>query len=94
MDPVLAAAKPAVLYSVAAVTMTTLTHCPHLKVTSEAPKMAGEADCLQGQDRSAVTHPNSSHAGRCLIWLSCDNRRIRYTAPLATRMQYKSKGIR
>ncbi|KAG8329882.1 hypothetical protein J6590_076909 [Homalodisca vitripennis] len=28
-----------------------------LKVTSEPPSMAGQAGCLQGQDRSAVTHP-------------------------------------
>ncbi|KAG8260605.1 hypothetical protein J6590_093282 [Homalodisca vitripennis] len=55
-----------------------------LKVTSEPPPMAGQAGCLQGQDRSAVTYPSSSHARRCLIWLSCDNRRTRYTAPLAT----------
>ncbi|KAG8330733.1 hypothetical protein J6590_055718 [Homalodisca vitripennis] len=43
-----------------------------LKVTSEPPPM--------------VTYPSSGHARRCLIWLSCDNRRTRYTAPLATRM--------
>ncbi|KAG8272202.1 hypothetical protein J6590_046080 [Homalodisca vitripennis] len=36
--------------------------------------MAGQAGCLQGQDRSAVTHPSSSHARRCLMRLSCDNR--------------------
>ncbi|KAG8316486.1 hypothetical protein J6590_049610 [Homalodisca vitripennis] len=29
--------------------------------------MAGQAGCLQGQDRSAVNHPSSSHARRCLI---------------------------
>ncbi|KAG8264423.1 hypothetical protein J6590_011715 [Homalodisca vitripennis] len=29
--------------------------------------MAGQADCLQGQDRSAVTYPSSSDALRCLI---------------------------
>ncbi|KAG8289845.1 hypothetical protein J6590_096101 [Homalodisca vitripennis] len=46
-----------------------------LKVTSEPPPMAGQAGRLQGQDRSAVTCPSSSHARRCLIWLSCDNRR-------------------
>ncbi|KAG8336890.1 Vesicle-mediated ER to Golgi transport protein [Homalodisca vitripennis] len=40
--------------------------------------------CLQGQDRSAVTHSSSSHARRCLILLSRDNRCTRYTAPLAT----------
>ncbi|KAG8317332.1 hypothetical protein J6590_029905 [Homalodisca vitripennis] len=45
-----------------------------LKVTSEPPPKAEQADCLQVQDRSAVTHPSSSHAQRCLIWLSCDNR--------------------
>ncbi|KAG8262272.1 hypothetical protein J6590_055478 [Homalodisca vitripennis] len=50
-----------------------------LKVTSEPPQMAGKAGCLQGQDRLAVTHPSSSHARRCLIWLSCDNRCTRYT---------------
>ncbi|KAG8284697.1 hypothetical protein J6590_097376, partial [Homalodisca vitripennis] len=54
-----------------------------LKVTSEPPPMAGQAGCLQGQDRSAVTHPSSSHARRCLIRLSCDNRCTCYTAPLA-----------
>ncbi|KAG8315320.1 hypothetical protein J6590_073374 [Homalodisca vitripennis] len=54
-----------------------------LKVTSEPPPMAGQVGCLQGQDRSAATHPSGSHARRCLIWLSCDNRRTRYTAPLA-----------
>ncbi|KAG8284836.1 hypothetical protein J6590_093861 [Homalodisca vitripennis] len=44
--------------------------------------MAGQAGRLQGQDRSAVTCPSSRHARRCLIWLSCDNRRTHYTAPL------------
>ncbi|KAG8295440.1 hypothetical protein J6590_080305, partial [Homalodisca vitripennis] len=53
-----------------------------LKVTSEPPPMTGQAGRLQGQDRSAVTCPSSSHARRCLIWLSCDNRRTHYTAPL------------
>ncbi|KAG8320011.1 hypothetical protein J6590_078943 [Homalodisca vitripennis] len=38
-----------------------------LKVTSEPPPTAGQAGCLQGQDRSAVTHPSSSHARHCLI---------------------------
>ncbi|KAG8244104.1 hypothetical protein J6590_029462 [Homalodisca vitripennis] len=33
-----------------------------------------KADCLQGQDRSAVIHLNSSHARRCLIRFSRDNR--------------------
>ncbi|KAG8257217.1 hypothetical protein J6590_053865 [Homalodisca vitripennis] len=54
-----------------------------LKVTSEPPLMAGQAGRLQGQDRSAVTYPSSGHVRRCLIWLPCDNRRTRYTAPLA-----------
>ncbi|KAG8248346.1 hypothetical protein J6590_042967 [Homalodisca vitripennis] len=54
-----------------------------LKVTSEPPPMAGQAGCLQGQDHSAVTYSSSSHAQRCLIWLSGDNRRTRYTTPLA-----------
>ncbi|KAG8276154.1 hypothetical protein J6590_071390 [Homalodisca vitripennis] len=49
-----------------------------IKVTSEPPPMAGQAGRLQGQDRSAVTCPSSSHARRCLIWLSCDNRRTHY----------------
>ncbi|KAG8262083.1 hypothetical protein J6590_060528 [Homalodisca vitripennis] len=53
-----------------------------LKVTSEPPPMAGQAGRLQGQNRSAVTYPSSGHARRCLIWLSCDNRRTQYTAPL------------
>ncbi|KAG8318386.1 hypothetical protein J6590_006702 [Homalodisca vitripennis] len=53
-----------------------------LKVTSEPPTMAGQTGRLQGQDRSAATHPSSSHALRCLIWLACDNRCIRYIAPL------------
>ncbi|KAG8302157.1 hypothetical protein J6590_036045 [Homalodisca vitripennis] len=38
-----------------------------LKVTSEPRPMVGQADCLQGQNRSAVTHPSSSHTRRCLI---------------------------
>ncbi|KAG8293870.1 hypothetical protein J6590_007537 [Homalodisca vitripennis] len=46
--------------------------------------MAGQADCLQVQDRSAVTEPSYSHARRCLIWLSRDNRCTRHTAPLAS----------
>ncbi|KAG8330017.1 hypothetical protein J6590_073331 [Homalodisca vitripennis] len=54
-----------------------------LKVTSEPPPTAGQADCLQRQDRSAVTHTSSNHARRCLIRLSCDNQYTRYTAPLA-----------
>ncbi|KAG8326668.1 hypothetical protein J6590_035766 [Homalodisca vitripennis] len=44
-----------------------------LKVTSKPPPMAGQAGCLQGQDRSAVTHPSSSLARCYLIRLSCDN---------------------
>ncbi|KAG8247787.1 hypothetical protein J6590_054004 [Homalodisca vitripennis] len=44
-----------------------------LKVTSEPPPTAGQAGCLQGQDRSAVTNPSSSHARRC----------TRYATPLA-----------
>ncbi|KAG8256251.1 hypothetical protein J6590_072916 [Homalodisca vitripennis] len=35
-----------------------------LKVTFEPPPMAGQAGRLQGQDRSAVTYPSSSHARR------------------------------
>ncbi|KAG8268949.1 hypothetical protein J6590_011560 [Homalodisca vitripennis] len=38
-----------------------------LMVNSEPPPIAWEAGCLQGQDHSAVTHPSSSHARRCLI---------------------------
>ncbi|KAG8328433.1 hypothetical protein J6590_001102 [Homalodisca vitripennis] len=45
-----------------------------LKVTSQPPPMVGQASCMQGQDRSAVTHLSSSHARHCLIRLSCDNR--------------------
>ncbi|KAG8312348.1 Disks large-associated protein [Homalodisca vitripennis] len=33
-----------------------------LKMNSQQPPMAGQADRLQGQDRSAVIHPSSSHA--------------------------------
>ncbi|KAG8300238.1 hypothetical protein J6590_080667 [Homalodisca vitripennis] len=57
-----------------------------LKVTSEPPPMTGQVDCSQGQDRSAVTHPSSSHARRYVIYLSCDNRCTRYTTPSETRM--------
>ncbi|KAG8271557.1 hypothetical protein J6590_059790 [Homalodisca vitripennis] len=32
-----------------------------------------------------LIHPSSSHARRCLIWLSCYNRRSRYTGPLANK---------
>ncbi|KAG8241070.1 hypothetical protein J6590_095216 [Homalodisca vitripennis] len=39
----------------------------------------GRTGRLQEQDRSAVTHPSSSHARRCLIRLSCDNSCTRYT---------------
>ncbi|KAG8320205.1 hypothetical protein J6590_074367 [Homalodisca vitripennis] len=49
---------------------------PAEQVTSEPPPMAGQAGRLQGQDRSVVTCPSSSHARRCLIWLSCDNRHL------------------
>ncbi|KAG8330301.1 hypothetical protein J6590_066439 [Homalodisca vitripennis] len=61
-----------------------------LKVTSEPPPMAGQAGRLQGQDRSAVTHPSSSHARRCLMWLSFDNHSTRYTAKLEERLVAKS----
>ncbi|KAG8255180.1 hypothetical protein J6590_098999 [Homalodisca vitripennis] len=50
-----------------------------LKVTSEPPPTAGQASCLQEQDRLAVTHSSSSHARRCLIWLSCDKCCTRHT---------------
>ncbi|KAG8295999.1 hypothetical protein J6590_067588 [Homalodisca vitripennis] len=53
------------------------------EVTSKPPPMAWQAGCLQGQDRSAATHPSSSHARRCLIRLFSDNRCNCYTAPLA-----------
>ncbi|KAG8295996.1 hypothetical protein J6590_067585 [Homalodisca vitripennis] len=36
---------------------------------SEPPPMAGQAGCLQGQDRSAIIHTSSSHAQRCLTYL-------------------------
>ncbi|KAG8313880.1 hypothetical protein J6590_104965, partial [Homalodisca vitripennis] len=54
-----------------------------LKMTSEPPSTAGQPGCLQGQDRSAVTHQCSSHARRCFIRLSCGNRCTRCTTPLA-----------
>ncbi|KAG8311492.1 hypothetical protein J6590_042358 [Homalodisca vitripennis] len=54
-----------------------------LMVTSVPSPTAWQASCLQGQDRSEVSHPSSSHVRRCVIWLPCDNRRSRYTAPLA-----------
>ncbi|KAG8321188.1 hypothetical protein J6590_051463 [Homalodisca vitripennis] len=53
-----------------------------LKMTSEPPPTTGQADRLHGKDISAGTHPSSSHARRCLIFLSRDNRRNHYTAPL------------
>ncbi|KAG8295875.1 hypothetical protein J6590_070755 [Homalodisca vitripennis] len=49
--------------------------------------MAGQAGRLQVQHPSAVNYPSSGHARRCLIWLSCDNRRTRYTAPLARKLR-------
>ncbi|KAG8286917.1 hypothetical protein J6590_049006 [Homalodisca vitripennis] len=52
-----------------------------LKAISEPPPMARRAAC-KDKIALAVTHPSSSHARRCLIWLSCDNRCTRYTAPL------------
>ncbi|KAG8268962.1 hypothetical protein J6590_011573 [Homalodisca vitripennis] len=60
------------------------------EVTSEPPPMAGQVDCLHGQDRSAVNYPSSNHARRCLIWLSCD-KCSRYTAPLAEGVYSSSK---
>ncbi|KAG8331704.1 hypothetical protein J6590_035661 [Homalodisca vitripennis] len=59
-----------------------------LQVTSEPPPMAGQAGCLQGQDRSAATHRRSNHGRRCLIRLSCDNRCTHYTAPLANGIKW------
>ncbi|KAG8254299.1 hypothetical protein J6590_011997 [Homalodisca vitripennis] len=53
-----------------------------LKVTSELPPTAGQAGCFEEQDDSSVTLPSNSHARRCLILLSCDNRCTRYTTPL------------
>ncbi|KAG8336597.1 hypothetical protein J6590_042118 [Homalodisca vitripennis] len=50
-----------------------------LKVTSEPPPMAG----LLARIGSLSGHPSSSHARRCLIWLSCDNHCTRYTAPIS-----------
>ncbi|KAG8281272.1 hypothetical protein J6590_062188 [Homalodisca vitripennis] len=41
-----------------------------LKVISKPQPIAGQASCLQGQDRSAVTHLSSSHARRSLILLA------------------------
>ncbi|KAG8326135.1 hypothetical protein J6590_049521 [Homalodisca vitripennis] len=52
-----------------------------LKVTSEPPPMAEQAGRLPGQDRSAVTCPSSGHVRRCLIRLSCDNRRTQDLKP-------------
>ncbi|KAG8304156.1 hypothetical protein J6590_100986 [Homalodisca vitripennis] len=57
-----------------------------LKVTSVPPVMAGQTGCLQGQDRSAIIHPSSSHARRYWIQLSCDNRHTRFTAPLTDKI--------
>ncbi|KAG8332821.1 hypothetical protein J6590_012589 [Homalodisca vitripennis] len=51
--------------------------------------MVEQAGCLQGQNRSAVTHPNSRHARRWLIRLSRVNRRT-YTAPLASSLAIKT----
>ncbi|KAG8275818.1 hypothetical protein J6590_078567 [Homalodisca vitripennis] len=59
-----------------------------LKVTSEPPIMARQAGFLQGQDRSAVTQPSSSHARCRLIQLSSDNHCTRYTTPLAIVVNY------
>ncbi|KAG8299301.1 hypothetical protein J6590_104294 [Homalodisca vitripennis] len=36
-----------------------------LKVFYEPPPMAGQTGYLQGQDRSAVTHPSRRHYRRC-----------------------------
>ncbi|KAG8245107.1 hypothetical protein J6590_009184 [Homalodisca vitripennis] len=53
---------------------------------------AGQAGCLQGQDRSVVTHPSSCHARHCFIWLSCNSHCVRYyTAPLAVHYKYSLK---
>ncbi|KAG8337598.1 hypothetical protein J6590_017692, partial [Homalodisca vitripennis] len=53
-----------------------------LKVASEPPPMAGTG--------SLSSNKSSSHARRCLIRLSQDNRCTRYTAPLATKCQTHS----
>ncbi|KAG8306925.1 hypothetical protein J6590_036003 [Homalodisca vitripennis] len=42
----------------------------------------GYSGRLEGQDRSAVTHPSSSRARRGLIRLSSYDRRTRSTVPL------------
>ncbi|KAG8332877.1 hypothetical protein J6590_012645 [Homalodisca vitripennis] len=42
------------------------------------------ADCLQGQDLLAFTHPSNSYARHCLIRLSCDKPRTCCNVPLAT----------
>ncbi|KAG8312114.1 hypothetical protein J6590_030029 [Homalodisca vitripennis] len=52
---------------------TLITGTDGLKVTSEPSPTAGQAGYLEGQDRSAVPQPSSSHARRCLTWLFCDN---------------------
>ncbi|KAG8291872.1 hypothetical protein J6590_050781 [Homalodisca vitripennis] len=44
--------------------------------------MARQARCLQGQDRSPVTYPNSILARRCLIRLCRDISLSHYTAPV------------
>ncbi|KAG8331138.1 hypothetical protein J6590_047556 [Homalodisca vitripennis] len=59
-----------------------------LKVTSEPPPMDGKAGSLQGQDRSAVIHPSSSHAIRCLIRLSWNNFCIGYIAQVGNLLIY------
>ncbi|KAG8313857.1 hypothetical protein J6590_105530 [Homalodisca vitripennis] len=41
-----------------------------VKVTSVPPPTTEQEDCLQGQNRSAVTHPSSNHALRCLARLA------------------------
>ncbi|KAG8284088.1 hypothetical protein J6590_003780 [Homalodisca vitripennis] len=68
---------------------TTHTRQPDLHLRLLAVAQLGlrfEAGCLHGQDRSAATHPSSSHNRCCLIWLSCDNRCTpHYTGPLRSR---------
>ncbi|KAG8300005.1 hypothetical protein J6590_087092 [Homalodisca vitripennis] len=51
--------------------------------------MAEQAGCLQGQDRSAVTYPSSSHARHCLIQSSCDDHRTCCTIPLVIQGEIK-----
>ncbi|KAG8276748.1 hypothetical protein J6590_057647 [Homalodisca vitripennis] len=50
-----------------------------LKVISEPPPTAGQADFLLKQDRSTGIYPSSIHARRCLTWLSCDDQCTLYT---------------